>query len=251
MDKDMRKNNPVILTIVGFFVITAIIILIYIIYTLAQTNPYGNEIRIRNFDSYYGETPESTKESLYANLYNTVAENLENTENDLDVEAVIREGSAEKEYNKDLNIHVGKFVVDIEDINQSFAGYFEWSDDADNINYSGYTALFTCLPEDKLIYGPFDCKDIFSDDLNTRFPITRSLPLTVEYYSNNYSDYVKYTIDYSIENDTSIMLKIIDYTGGNEQNARKKIGELGYDVEKFEIVYSDQSQMDQWPYVGD
>ena len=54
--------------------------------------------------------------------------------------------------------YVGSFVVDIPNIQQSYKVEFNYSEDPDYA-IGGYAVLIYCLPEDKMVYPDFDCKE--------------------------------------------------------------------------------------------
>lgn len=63
-------------------------------------------------------------------------------------------------YIKDLNIYFINFIVDIEDLRQSYRVVYRWSDDPQNENIpQNVPALAFCLEENELKYGDFKCKD--------------------------------------------------------------------------------------------
>lgn len=70
--------------------------------------------------------------------------------------------------------------------------------------------------------------------------ILKDLPIEYDAYFNNYSEYVYYEIrqDSGANCDKMVCLKIIDYTGGNEQRAKDKIVEMGYNLKDYGISYS-------------
>lgn len=77
------------------------------------------------------------------------------------------------------------------------------------------------------------------------------LPLRVDYYTQNSSKRVRYTIDYQLNKDsTGFVIVIIDYTGGNYENALEKLKARAIDVDKYEIDYSDISSEFEWGHAG-
>ena len=249
--KDVKKIelNPIKLFI-AFIVLVAVVLLVVSIAPLFHENPFGEQIAIDNFSKYYSDVPDSTKDSVLAALFVIVNSNTAEGSEVQGASAKIRDGSAENNYDKNKDIHSGKFIVDIESMQQSYAGYFEWSKDENNVNLSGYRTLFTCLNEDELIYGDFGCKDMFSDMITTKFPVIKKLPIRVEYYSDNYSIYTYYYIGYELKDDGDLIIKITDYTGGNYENALEKMKAEGVDLEKYTIEYNDESTSLFWGHAG-
>lgn len=237
--------------VMGFGAFIVIIVLVSILVNLLKPNPYGPEIIINNFDMFFDEVPGDRKDLVQASLYNVVSRNI--TDNILSIPesgAMIRDGSVESHYSENEGVWVGSFIVDIEEIRQSYDGFFEWGGNGESFG-GGYVALFTCLRTDQLIYGDFDCKDMFSDDISTKFPITTKLPLTVSEYSNNYTKYVNYYIGYTISDDhDEIVIDIKDYIGNGREDALQKIRDLGYDPDDYEIDYKNVSSEYEMNYVG-
>ena len=65
------------------------------------------------------------------------------------------------------------------------------------------------------------------------------LPYSYDAYSDDYSDYMQYKIyqDPRDDCDKAVCLIIEDNTGGNEQNAKNKLKELGYNLDDYSITY--------------
>lgn len=83
----------------------------------------------------------------------------------------------------------------------------------------------------------------FVTNYNQAISIMDLLPYTYDAYSDNYTNYTWYEIDEDPRSDCPkvLCLKIIDKTGGNEQNAIKRILELGYNPDDYELTYELQS----------
>ena len=79
-------------------------------------------------------------------------------------------------------------------------------------------------------------------ELYNSTPIISILPITVDYYTSNYSEHIKYTISYQIADDNSkITLLVTDYTGGNYNRATNNLSDRGYNIKDYEINYIDKS----------
>ena len=100
---------------------------------------------------------------------------------------------------------------------------------------------------DALIVGEIKNKEILKETtkLYDKYPVLKQLPLTVEYFSDDYSKYTKYVISYEIddsENGFHLIMK--DYTGEGVGVAITKLAEMGMDVVGLGIDYEDLSQQD-------
>ncbi len=252
MKIDREKFNIRMIIWVSVIIIVLPLI-VFLFANIFKKNPYGNELRIDNFSDIFPNAPEDTRDSVFAGLYGIVEKNMENSDSSLMPEsgALIRDGSWSNQYDEEQNLHIGKFIVDIDSVKQSYSGYFKWSNDKNNPYFYGNYVGFNCISEQDKIYEDFVCIDQYSDSSVEKFPITKQLPITVEYYSENYSSYTKYFIGYVLIDDEKIVLKITDYTGGNYDNAISKIKELGFDPNDYEIRYSNISEEYTSVYVGD
>lgn len=72
-------------------------------------------------------------------------------------------------------------------------------------------------------------------------PILNRLPVEVEYYTSNYSSYVKYDLRYEISSENKITIIIDDYSGGNKKLAMEKLESFEYSLDKYKIKYNDKS----------
>lgn len=236
------KFKPIHLIAI-FSVLIVVIFVIISLETIFHKNPFGEELKIDNFSKYYKKVPEETRNSVFASLYNTASLNVTDSETPTSG-AIIRPDSTSEKYDQSTEIYSGNFIVDIESIQQSFQVYMEWSKKSNNSNLTGYTVTISCLTGSSSAYGSTKCIDMFdgnSDNIPALYPIVYDLPLEVSEYNNNYTVYTHYTITYNIEKDNKIIVYITDYTGGNHQNALKKIRELGYTPDLYNIQYIDQS----------
>lgn len=120
-------------------------------------NEFGQALAIQDieFDSNNG-----VKNAIGQTIYNVVT--LNNKGNIPNNGAKIREGSAHYVYIEDSNTYFLGFIVDIEDLKQSYR--FAWlqpTDPSGQIMIKKVMMAF-CLKEDEMIYGNFDCKDNYN-----------------------------------------------------------------------------------------
>ena len=160
--------------------ITAVIFVILLIITLIQIfrpNPYGPGLRIDNLSDHVSDLSSDRKKSMFAALYRIVQSNLSDDASVPKSGAIIREGTADIVYNEITDVHSGSFIVDIEEIRQSYKIQYEWSSNETNPNLSGYPMLASCLDQHLVIYKEFKCKDMFSaDNLNPYDAMSLRLP---------------------------------------------------------------------------
>ena len=234
-NKPQKEITPIHIAILAFIII-AFFLLIFSLSQIFQKNPYGEQIKIDNFDRYFKSVTTDTKQSIYNTLYNIARINA--TEDTVIPKkgAKIRDGSTTESYNSETRIYVDYFIVDIEELRQSYSFQVTWSPKADNPNLDGgYPIVATCVAEDQAIYPEFHCKDGFETGINVD-PVMTILPLEISSYNDDYSRYTAYTIDAKVDDD-SITIIITDETGGNYDSALSLLRQKGIDLSKYHIVY--------------
>ncbi|MDR2063558.1 MAG: hypothetical protein LBQ02_02080 [Candidatus Nomurabacteria bacterium] len=169
-----------------------------------HTNPYGNQITITNLTLAVPDLPQDRIDAISASLYNRVSSIAGELSN---VSATVRDNSTENSFDSTQNIHYGNFIVDIASTKHSFKIYFEWSDDSNNPNLSGYAVVISCLPENQLIYGTFPCQDDPSTLDPIRDPIVDYLP----YMSVDFSIKLRIGEDNQLSLDTDLFFVSWDY----------------------------------------
>lgn len=153
MSKYLNKYTIIIIT----SLVALVAIVIFLISFIIQQNSF----QITNFSKYYSHIPSTTRNNVYTSIEDIIA--LNNPSINIDkVRATIRQNTATEKYNEDENTYYSTFVIDIEDLQQSYYTQFEWSKDSNNEYMSGNSTMTTCVPEKYKIYN-FDCLD-YSDD---------------------------------------------------------------------------------------
>lgn len=78
-------------------------------------------------------------------------------------------------------------------------------------------------------------------------PELETLPISVEYFTSDYSKKVHYFVEAQLNKDgTDFDIIITDYTGGNYEDALSKLRARGIDIKKYNIEYSDLSSDFEW-----
>ena len=102
--------------------------------------------------------------------------------------------------------------------------------------------------EDALIVGEIQNNETLKavDKLLEKEPVLQKLPLLVEFYSNDYSEYTKYIISYEYDDSNrGFFILMKDYTGAGIEAAKTKLVELGMNIDgvefKYENLVSDSS----------
>lgn len=235
----------------------SIILLIFIIVGILiagdifHQNPYGTSTKIDNFNKYFKQVPDNTRDATFAALHTTIADNILENQEIPTSGAIIRKDSITNTYNEESLATLSSFIVDIEAIKQSYKVQMNWSTNP-NANIAGYSILVTCPTESQLIYPKFDCQDMLTKDplnnLINQNPIINKLPIKISEYTDNYSKFTYYKISYKANEDYSkITLIINDYSGGNKEKALQKLTEYGVRPDQYEIQYHDDSYLTEAP----
>lgn len=86
--------------------------------------------------------------------------------------------------------------------------------------------------------------ELETKELIKKYPVMKDLPIVVESYQNNYSDYVSYRVDggkYD-ECEREFCLKITDISGGNYERAVEALRNKGHEADDYEVIYVDASR---------
>lgn len=149
------------------------------------------------------------------------------------------------------NMHIGKTHVSI-----SLEG-FDSQDFEIELKRGEKTRLYTYLDTDSDWYQNIDDNtqyliDIINEykgeletkELMDKYPVMKDIPIVVEEYFNNYTQYVYYRIDGGIyeECEQEFCLKITDISGGNYDRALQTLREKGYNPDDYDIIYDDTNK---------
>ena len=250
----------VIFIVIGFIAgVVLLSLLIMLLQRIFYHNPYGNEIRIDNFTTYYDHVPTERREVIFYSLYNAAARNTSDPATIPDSGALIRADTVVSETNPDTEVNFGSFIVDIAALEQSYRVQFQWSEDLDNPNLAGDSVLITCPSQEYMIYPNFSCTDSLIEQdqtvehLNAEYPLMAHLPINIDYFINGNGRQIRYDIEGNLntyaDGTSSFKVIITDYTGGNHDAALERIRALGFNPDDYEIEYRDYSQeLNSYPY---
>lgn len=252
MENNNQRVDPrlVRIGIIGLFIAIIVLVLGVALAKIFHRNPYGDEIKIDNFSEYYKNVPSDRQDRLYAGLYSIAASNTEDTTLIPKAGAKVRGDTARTIFDEETRVYFGTFIVDIAELEQSYAVQFEWTTNNKSVNYSGDSMLITCVSPSEAIYKNFNCQDMFTEqekedkELFAAYPIMKDLPIHIEYYVNGYGKYIRYDIESDlsyVDGEYSFKVIITDYSGDNFEAALKRITDLGYKLEDYEFEYIDES----------
>lgn len=190
---DEKKKKTIIVSSIAVFVLVPITITVLNIISSIDRK----YVKISNYSDYVKNIPNTEKSKLEENLNITVNLNIDKEKIPDGTNAVIRKNT----YKQDLSegVHTTSFIVDIENIKQSFKLTNRYSSDG---LVSDYTHTVDCLDREYVIYTEFKCKDLNSEENNlpSSDPAIKLFPIE----NLDYSAYINGTF----ENKTSIEVKI-------------------------------------------
>lgn len=219
------KNRLVFVGILA----SLVIIPVFSFLLFGNGNSFGDEIAISNYNDYVKNLPKERRDAINNALYGLVKLNLIDGEKMIKSIAVIRKGSTSESYNKSTDVTSGSFIVDLKDIRESYKATYDWSDNPDNPNVSGYVTTLTCLSDKKdMIYEDFGCKD---GSENTGVPLQYQLP---------HADIAgPFKIIYAGEDGSAIEIAITNSTPNGRQKALEWLRSRGFNPTNIIISYSE------------
>lgn len=153
-----------------------LILLLFCISIYIFINGRSDTITINNYGTYAKDLPSEQRTSINNSLYLAVKLNLDEGEKMIKSSASIRKNPITNSFDEDRNVHSGSFIVDLKEIRQSYIVAYDWSDDTNNPNTSGYPTTVKCLSdEETIIYKDFVCKDGSEE---SGLPLENQLPYT-------------------------------------------------------------------------
>ena len=183
----MTTNQKKLFIGIGMFLFVVAVASVIYLANREPDEPDGSYFDIANIDEYTEGQPTDKerlnyiKQALYAVINMNLSEPVpSNSVFDIN----IRDGSFTQQYDEEKDVHTVDFIVDIESLKQSYNASYQWSDTnkySENIDEWG--TVVKCLPEDKLIYGDFDCKDMFTQMENSS---DKKLDAILPYNGTNY-----------------------------------------------------------------
>ena len=217
------NQNPKLFLIlsISFFLITIIIIITIAIYS----NLHDQRITITNLDSVAKNLPAYKKKELEELVYKAARTNSNYDKIKLSTTtATIRDHSFSETYDRYEKFFSGNFLVDIEDIKQSYHIYYHWSKDQDFLkNNPWYISSAECVTKSEAIYDYFKCKNPYGDSESEKYSsISMLLPYDttennlnihfskLEHYYDNGGFFVRITVD-SCGDDSSLQYDTIAF----------------------------------------
>lgn len=169
-----NDSSPKINPFIALAVVFQFIFIVFAIVTLNNLLAPNNKSPIVKIDDYaavsnsatlegsLGDIQDDHKSIIGTTIYNIAA--LNTSQNINSFGAKIRDDSVSNIYIDELGMHYMHFIVDIEDLGQSYQVVYRWvenpPDDIDVKDIPLVTAF--CPKSEDLIYGDFNCQDSYS-----------------------------------------------------------------------------------------
>jgi len=237
----MSPKKAILIISVSFIALVGILSAVYMYFNNNSTNSHGEYLDIENIDEYTQGKPsdEDTLDYIKHALFTTVNLNTDQpVESRSITDIVVREGSFSQKYDEDRSIHTVEFIVDIESLKQSYRASYQWSDEnrySEHIDEWG-TAV-RCLPVDELIYGDFDCRDLFTEmsSVNGDSKLESILPHRSEFYTIR---------SYPGEGDGHAVISIQIMSNNNSERTQKRFNT--YKKEATDWLESQDIELDTY-----
>lgn len=238
-----NKKTKKVLLISGAALLFLVGIVAAILYfTTANKSKYGGGLEITNLDTYTKDKP-SDKDSIdyiKYDLLRTVNKNVKTPVTaDSVKDIVIRDKTFTQVYDDDLDVYTVNFIVDISSLSQSYDVTYQWSSDGKRDNLTEAGTVVKCLPAEKLVYGNFNCKDMFNEFSTPVDPILNYLPHTTADYKVVYDPTATKTLKATIY--TTAADERIDPDTAIEQykaDVKKWVASTGVNASEYTIRYT-------------
>jgi hypothetical protein len=156
----MGKLAKIIIIYLGIITILGIVAAIFVALRNNKVS-HTDYLQITNYSEFVENIPNSEQSSIEAALSQAISLNVADLDTYTINDAIIRQGSYQQHL--DNNIYTTRFIVDIESINKSFGvANFYSSDDPSISRLTDFTSQAYCLDSKDLIFGDFECNDIFN-----------------------------------------------------------------------------------------
>ena len=173
----MQTKKPLILVLLSVSGLVLIGLILWLVFLQQNKNIYGDGVVIQNFDEKVKNIPKEIKDAIEANVYNILIKN-DNSKDTINQtrDIFIRDASNIQEHATSDDIYFGKFIIDSETLKQSYQVQYTYSPVRNNPRAAGDAVIVSCLPEDQLKFGDFDCTDAISEQTNQDDILLQYLP---------------------------------------------------------------------------
>jgi len=142
------KLNKRIVFVAAYILLIVVVLILILVYN--NTERYGEVSNL----------PESEQIEIDNTIRETIALNYSGNISGIS-NPVIRSGSFKQEYYPDGDLYISSFIVDINQIQQSYLISSLYSP---TVNTGDYSRLVTCIFGDDMIFDYFNCRDRLSEE---------------------------------------------------------------------------------------
>lgn len=233
------------LFIIGIGLLLLIAVVVFLKVQESQKNSFGDEIEITNLKDETSKSKEPSEKMAidyvqYA-LLGAVNMNVEKPIEDKQIkDAQIRSGTFNQTYSKEHNVYTVTFIVDIESLQQSYQASYQWAKDKKSkYSLDEWGSNVRCLPQSKLIYEDFKCKDMFTEMGGEEESIIKHLPHSTLSYRITLGPSMPYVLNIVIS--TNAADERGDAKAAIEKyknQANEWIRSVGFDPQDYTINYT-------------
>lgn len=176
--QNLSRNKKIAFILLVLLFIGISVISIFVAISRSGTNQFGNYITIQNYDDKVKNVSPDVKDAIQFYLYNIVEKNSAAGFDMSSIkDAYIRESSESQTYDKNKDLYVGTFIIDIASIKQSYNTEYSYSE-TNTVDVGGDPIVISCLPEDKLKFGLFNCTDFVTEQGGKNQEVLQYIPYT-------------------------------------------------------------------------
>lgn len=238
--KDLQPHTKKIILLSSGVAFVVIIIILALV-NIFSNNKQEDIIDIANFKDHVTNLPSTERDNIEQALYDVVKLNNGGINEASINDATIREGSYEQSFDNDIYSTV--FIIDLPTLRQSYQITNFYSS---SVQLTSYTMLATCLDENQLIYGDFECVDkILLEQGGKGGGLMRFLPFIVPHYTVEMGYYEKGRLTpldieiriwkVEIEESDKEADVLVDYY---KQEINDWIVDSGFDVANYKFNYT-------------
>lgn len=232
--------------VLTFSSIAIVVIIIFSVIFMILTAP--KIVKIQNLDQYMSSANGNEKWTLQRNLYVFLAQHFGE---DVDPEDIyIRDGTYKESFEDGHN--VADFIIDIDSLKISYEVSFAFP-----LNeLTSQNPVIDCPKLSEMKYRNTDCVGMYNSTQSLKSeqknPIYKVLPIIVDTVNEETKLPVRYEVRgfFDMDNNYNFVVNIMDYTGGNYENALQDIREAGFNPEDYTVNYIDKTVYQFLPYEG-
>ena len=233
-----RQNKPIslkTLSVLSLFVAGKIVIVSIIISSLMN---HFQSMEYVAMDEYPESIPAELRDGLGVQLKNLLVLNAGAKEDDI-ITATIRKDTYFEKTEEEIT--TADFIVDVDDFKQSYLVALAWSDTKEISD----AITIRCPTRAQSKFPQSFCKSMYDTTTDAenieKYPLYKELPIEVDEFDFGARQAIHYEIRGQFNQEGELVLTVVDYSGEQLESAKKKLVELGFDPDDYEIKYFDDS----------